>query len=77
MFFLINELTIVHHKPDDKVIVQNDPVCDDDNVVFDSSCMYFIMTGNYGVKSLMFDMQNKLKVASNEEANQENEGAND
>lgn len=59
MFELINNLKMAHHKPDDPVVQQNDPVLDEEKDFLSGANVYFIMTGNYKVQSLMFEMQHK------------------
>lgn len=61
MFMLINNLYMAHHKPGERVLTQNEPVLDDDLQMKDDACVYFIMTGNYKVLSLMFEMKHKRK----------------
>ena len=56
MFELINLLQMEQHKPGDKVIKQNDAVLTDDFEWVEESKMYFIVTGDYKVESLMFEM---------------------
>ena len=62
MFELINKLHMDHHGPDDIVVKQNDMVLDIDDEFIDTAHVYFIMTGNYKVQSLMFNMQRQRKV---------------
>ena len=62
MFELINLLTMEQHNPGDKVLKQNDAVLSEDQEWKEDSKMYFIVTGNYKVESLMFDMQKKRKA---------------
>ena len=60
MFELINKLQMDHHEPDQKVVEQNSKVLDEgDEFDDDKANVYFIMTGNYKVQSLMFNMQRK------------------
>ena len=62
MFDLVNYLEVDHHKPGQKVIVQNDKVVDDEGLwKKDRAKVYFIIAGNYKVESLMFNMQKKQK----------------
>lgn len=56
MFELINLLQMEQHKPGDKVIKQNDAVLHEDFEWIEESQMYFIVTGDYKVESLMFEM---------------------
>ena len=74
MFELINLLQMNQHFPGEKVISQNDPVLNADKEWFEdeeSPNMYFIVTGNYKVESLMFVMKKKRKAMKEE--NQEGE----
>ena len=50
------------HKPGDKVLKQNDDVLTEDKEWLEESKMYFIVTGDYKVESLMFDMTKKRKA---------------
>ena len=61
MFDLVNYLEVDHHKPGQKVIVQNDKVVDDEGLWKKDAKVYFIIAGNYKVESLMFNMQKKQK----------------
>ena len=56
MFELINLLQMEQHTPGDKVLKQNDAVLTFDQEWKEDSKMYFIVTGNYKVESLMFEM---------------------
>ena len=62
LFELINLLQMEQHKPGDKVLKQNDAVLNEEFEWLDDSKMYFIVTGNYKVESLMFEMQKKRKA---------------
>lgn len=62
MFELINLLQMEQHKPGDKVLKQNDDVLTEDKEWLEESKMYFIVTGDYKVESLMFDMTKKRKA---------------
>ena len=50
------------HNPGDKVLKQNDDVLSEDKEWLEESKMYFIVTGDYKVESLMFDMTKKRKA---------------
>ena len=62
MFELINLLQMEQHKPGDKVLKQNDDVLTEDKEWLEEAKMYFIVTGDYKVESLMFDMTKKRKA---------------
>ena len=68
IFELINGLEVEHHKPGERVISQNEDVLDEDDEFMDEARIYFILTGNYKVQSLMFDMKQKRKVSREEKA---------
>lgn len=68
-FELINNLKMDHHRPDDAVVTQNEPVLDSENDYLDNAYVYFIMTGNYKVQSLMYEMKHKRSAMSKEEEN--------
>lgn len=59
MFYLINNLEMLKHVPGERVISQNENVLDEDDAMIEDSMMFFIITGNYKVQSVMFDMKNK------------------
>ena len=69
IFALLNNLKMAHHIPGDKVIRQNDEILDEQGNYFDSDQerfhVFFIMTGNYSVQTLMFDMKKKLEYMAN------------
>ena len=54
---------MAHHQPGERVISQNEPVLDEDDEFIDKVHCFFIMTGNYKVHSLMFEMNKKRKDA--------------
>ncbi len=60
-FELINNLEPEHHSPGERVLTQNEDVLNDDDEFLEESKIFFILTGNYKVQSLMFDMKHKLK----------------
>ena len=61
MFELINSLRMAHHTPGQLVLSQNDEVLDDEGYFLDEVHVFFIMTGNYVVQSLMFDMHRQRR----------------
>ena len=63
IFSLINNLNIDHHTPGDKVISQNEDVLNEDEEFMEEVKIYFILTGNYKVESLMFEAQQRIKNA--------------
>lgn len=67
IFSLINNLNIDHHTPGDKVISQNEDVLNEEEEFLEEVKIYFILTGNYKVESLMFEAQQRIK--SEKEAN--------
>ena len=63
MFELINHLRMAHHTPGQLIVRQNEEVLDEFGDFLDDAHVYFIMTGNYKVQSLMYAMANKLNDA--------------
>lgn len=65
IFDLINNLHMAHHTPGQKVIKQNDEVVDADGHYIDEEGeqyhVFFIMTGNYSVQSLSFDVKKRVQ----------------
>lgn len=80
IFELLNNLEMAHHIPGDKVVMQNDEILDEFGNYNDSDHqkfhVFFIMTGNYAVHTLMFDIKKKVEEQARQVAKQESDAKN-